>query len=125
MAAVEECEGCGKEGGDMKITYYSECDTEYVKAVKNCQSLNELKSIVAEYREICEDAYQAVEKMDDTLFEQFCKGRNKRKPSLTWMEMYGAILLPKTILEVGLVACQFHIPFGTAYHRMKDMGKIS
>ena len=108
----------------MKITYYSECDIEYVKAVKNCHSLNELKGIVQEYREIAEDAYQIVQKLDDLLFEQFCKGRNKSKPSLKWMEMYGASLLPKTILEAGLVSCQFHVPFGTAYIRMKELGQL-
>jgi hypothetical protein len=78
-----------------------------------------------EYREICEDAYQIVQKMDDLLFEQFCKGRNKSKPSIAWMEMYGAILLPRIVLEVGLVSCQFNVPFGTAYIRMKELGKIS
>lgn len=105
----------------MKITYYSECDVEYVKAVKSCKSLGELRKIVEEYRELAEDAYQAVQKMDDLLFEQFCKGRNRSKPSLKWMEMYGPVLLPKKILEIGLIAAQFGVPFGTAYIRVKDI----
>ncbi len=105
----------------MKITYYSECDVDYVKAVKSCQSLDELRSIVTEYREIVEDAYQAVQKMDDTLFLQFCKGRNKSKPSQKWMEMYGAVLLPAIILEVGLKASQFHVPFGVVYLRLQEL----
>lgn len=108
----------------MNISYYSNCDTEYVDKVKHCKSLPELQAIVTEYRELAEDAYQAVQMMDDTLFEQFCKGRNKSKPSMKWMEMYGAILLPKVILEVGLLACQFNVPFGVAYHRMKDWEKL-
>lgn len=109
----------------MDISYYSECDVDYVKSVKKCKTLEELKRIVTQYREIAEDAYQSVQKMDDLLFEQFCKGRNKTKPSLKWMEIYGPVLLPKTILEVGLVAAQFRVPFGTAYHRMKDLGALS
>jgi hypothetical protein len=105
----------------MEISYYDNCDTDYVKKVKTCHSLNELKSIVREYRELAEDAYQAVEKMDDLLFEQFCKGRNRSKPTMRWMEMYGAVLLPRRILEIGLIACQFGVPFGCAYHRVKDV----
>ena len=105
----------------MNINHYSECDTEYVKAVRTCKTLDELKSIVTEYREIAEDAYQCVQKMDDLLFEQFCKGRGKYKPSLKWMEMYGPVLLPRVIVEVGIVAAQFHVPFGVAYHRVKDI----
>ena len=108
----------------MKITHYSECDVDYIKAVRKCKTLEELKKIVLEYREIAEDAYQAVQKMDDLLFEQFCKGRNRLKPSMSWMELYGAILLPKTILTVGLIATRFHVPFGAAYYRMKDLGKL-
>lgn len=108
----------------MKISNYSECDVEYVTAVKKCKTLDELKSIVTEYRDIAEDAYQSVQELDDTLFEQFCKGRNKSKPSMKWMKMYGAILLPRTVLEVGLVAIQFHVPFGAAYLRMKDLGRL-
>ena len=108
----------------MIITHYSECDTDYVKAVRSCKSLDELKAIVTEYREIAEDAYQCVQKMYDLLFEQFCKGRKKFKPSMKWMGMYGPVLLPKIIMEVGIVAAQFHVPFGVAYHRMKDLGRI-
>jgi hypothetical protein len=105
----------------MNISYYDNCDTDYVKAVKACKTLDELKQIVTDYREIAEDAYTEVEKMDDTLFEQFCKGRNKPNPSMKWMERFGAVLLPKMILELGLIACQFGVPFGVAYHRVKDM----
>jgi hypothetical protein len=43
---------------------------------------------------------------------------------MKWMEMYGSILLPKIILEVGLISVMFHVPFGAAYHRMKDLGKL-
>lgn len=108
----------------MKITYYSECDVDYIKAVKTCKTLEELQALTEQYREIAEDAYQAARKMDSLLFEQFCKGRNRSKPSMKWMEMYGPILLPRTILEVGLVAAQFHVPFGTAYIRMKDLNQL-
>ena len=105
----------------MNISYYDNCDTDYVQAVKKCKTLDELKQIVREYRELAEDAYLIVEKMDDTLFEQFCKGRNKTKPSLKWMEMYSAVLLPERILKIGLISVHFNVPFGTAYHRVKDM----
>lgn len=109
----------------MEITYLSDCDIDYVKAVKKCKTLDELRTVVEDYREIAEDAYQAVQTMDEILFVQFCKGRNKQKPSMEWMKMYGMILLPKTLLEVGLVASAFNVPFGLAYHRMKDLGKLS
>ena len=108
----------------MKITNCSECDTDYVTAVKKCKTLDELKQITTEYRELAEDAYQAVQKMDDLLFEQFCKGRNKSKPSQKWMEMYGPVLLPRVLMLIGLQACEFHVPFGAMYLRMKDLGKV-
>lgn len=110
--------------GMMKITHYSECDTDYVRSVRECKTLDELKQITAEYRELAEDAYQAVQKMDDLLFEQFCKGRGKFKPSQKWMEMYGPVLLPRVMMLVGLEACRFGVPFGAMYLRMKDLGKV-
>jgi hypothetical protein len=106
----------------MNISHYDQCDVDYVKAVKSCKTLAELKQIVTEYRELAEDAYQVVSKMDDLLFEQFCKGRNKSKPSMKWMETYGPVLLPRMILELGLIACQFGVPFGVAYHRVRETG---
>jgi hypothetical protein len=105
----------------MNITYYSNCDTDYVKAVKSCKSLAELKQIVTEYREMAEDAYTEVAKMDDPLFEQFCKGRNRLKPSMKWMKVYGPVLLPRVILEIGLIAITYHVPFGAAYIRVKEL----
>jgi mevalonate kinase len=107
----------------LKITYYSESDTDYVKAVKKCKTLTELKQIVTEYRELVEDAYKVVKKMDDASFEQFRKGRNKKDPTLEWMEKYGAVLLPKLILLCGMMAVQFHVPFGTAYIRYNEVKK--
>lgn len=104
-----------------EISYYSECDQEYVRAVKRCKSLAELQEIVTEYRELAEDSYKVVEKMDEKSFEEFCKGRNKRQPHFKWMNEYGAVLLPEKILKIGLLAGQFNVPFGTAYHRVKQM----
>ena len=61
-----EKDAAGREGGDgMKITNYSECDTDYVKAVKKCKTLDELRQITTEYRELAEDAYQIAQKMDE------------------------------------------------------------
>ena len=108
----------------MNITNYSECDTDYIKAVKKCKTLDELRQITTEYRELAEDAYQIVQKMDDLLFEQFCKGRNKSRPSQKWMEMYGPVLFPRVLVLVGLKACEFHVPFGAMYLRMKELGRI-
>jgi hypothetical protein len=108
----------------MEISYTSECDVDYVSAVKTCKTLPDLKKIVRQYREIAGDALAAVNKMDTAGFIEFRKGRNRSKPSAEWMENYGMILLPATILKAGLVAEQFKVPFGCAYHRLKDLGLL-
>lgn len=101
------------------ISYYANWDVEYVAAVKKCKTLGELSEIVTKYKLVAEDAYSIVQSMTYGDFQQFCKQRNRSKPSLKWMKEYGAVLLPKDILEIGLVASMFHVPFGTAYNRMR------
>lgn len=101
------------------IDNYAEWDVEYVKAVKKCKTLFELNMIVTKYKLVAEDAYSIVQSMTYGEFEQFCKQRNRSRPSMKWMKEYGPVLLPKDILEIGLVATTFNVPFGVAYNRMR------
>lgn len=104
----------------LKITYLSENGKDYVDLIKKCKSLDELKKIVTEYKELAEDAYQKTMQLSNEEFSEFISGRDKRKPSEKWIEEYGMILLPRTILEAGLIAVECHVPFGCAYIRMKE-----
>lgn len=108
----------------MEITPYSETDKEYIREVRACKSLSELREITERYKAVAKDAYAITTKMTEPEFVEFCKLRSKFNPSLKWMEKYGAILLPKILTEVGLVATTYHVPFGVAYLRMKELNKL-
>lgn len=108
----------------MRITHYSETDKEYIREVRSCKTLSELRAITERYKTVAEDAHATAMTMTEQDFAEFCKSRSEFKPSLIWMNKYGEVLLPKVIIEVGLIACKFHMPFGAAYLRMKELGKL-
>jgi hypothetical protein len=84
----------------MEISYYADYDSDYVTAVKTCNTQGELKEIIEKYREFAEDAYTIVKDMGNEEFEAFRKGRRKKDPGLKWMETYGAVLLPEKLFKI-------------------------
>lgn len=113
----------------VEIGYVSMTDMEYSDALRKVKTLAELRKHCNYYSPIAQDAVELANKMTPADFERFLddlkvvsRVRGKRAQRIA--DEWGDILMPKTMLTVGMVAMQFTVPFGTAYIRMKEMGKI-
>jgi len=108
----------------MKINYYSTADVDYVNEVKKCRTLKQLFDVILNYRVLAEDAYNKVDLMNEGDFKRFLIGMKKETagdcPGDKWVKEFGMIILPEKILKISLIASQYHVPFGAAYHRIEQ-----
>ena len=51
--------------------------------------------------------------------------KDKRKQSNKWGGQFGAIAVPETLLKITIIADQFCAPWGTAFIRLEEAGKIT
>ena len=124
----------GGEGDDeeetliMQIAWLTEPEKDYAKALDGAQSVEELREAIRPYRLVAQDALDVATRMDAVAFQEFQQGlrRERRGQSNTeaWMERYGAILIPSVMLHVSMLAEQFGAPWGAAYSRLKEVGRI-
>lgn len=109
-----------------KITYVSNQDQDYVKAIHGCATLEELLDVLRGYRSIAPDALEAAPKTEEE-FQEFRRGQKKEARGQfageEFLDRYGAILMPALLLKVGFVAQKFNVPWGCAYLQMQNAAK--
>ena len=110
-----------------KLGYMDEITKPYMSGLYKCKSHGQLKSHLMDWKEFVQDALEVVDSKDFD-WEDFDKGLISEKMGKysgdAWARQYGAILLPKIILEIGLIAEQFKVPDGVAFIRLKDVGVL-
>ncbi len=107
------------------IHYLDETGNVYVKALKKVTTLEELKLLMSEYDELVVDAKLVVDKMSETQFQKFIKSRNKENRGIFSNDKIASIIMmPGKMFKISTIAIQFKVPFGTAYIRLKEDGKI-
>jgi len=108
------------------VTYLSECDKEYISELNQCDSLAKLVAHTVKWKPIANDAYEIACYMNYTDWYEFEKGYALEKKNrvhgagLEWQEKYAAIVLPEILLRVSVIAVQFQVPWGLAFHRLID-----
>ena len=112
----------------MNIGCLSETQQDYSEKLKSVKTFDELIRRLDEFKPIAFDAYNAVNSsVTSETFEGFMK-RLKRtrfaKSEEDYDEVCGVVLMPETMFKVSLVSEQFKVPFGTAFIRLKEFGKI-
>lgn len=112
----------------MKISCISENDREYSTALKKVKTFNELVVLMEEYKSIAFDAYLAVkDSVTEESFDDFMKRLNKTRFANS-EEDYdftcGVVLIPQVMLRISQCAAYFKVPFGMAFIRLKEVGKI-
>lgn len=111
-----------------QITYLSECGKEYSEGLQACDSLSKLVAYVVKWKPLVHDAYEVVRFMNTIDWDEFLSGwKKERKGKFAgeeWSAKYGAIILPEMLLRVSMTAAQFMVPWGLAFHRLKDNGLI-
>lgn len=112
----------------MMITYLSEPVADYSKGLNGCASLTELQTFLADWRLLANDALIAAESMNERDWKVYHGGfkseRRGRYAGDAWALKYGAILMPEIMMRVSLVAVHFKTPWGLAYKKCLEHGKI-
>lgn len=102
---------------------------EYIKGIRKATTAKELVEAIQPYSEICGDALQAAEVMEDKEVKEFQRDwRKASKPqSDEWTEnfikRFGMIVMPSKLLEASLIAEKYHAPWGVAFIRMQEIKK--
>ena len=109
----------------MNISYLSECDSDYAKKLAGVKTHEELIVLLKEYEPIAWDALDLVKGLDKKDFERLIKDMGKERRGKFSKNMDASIvMMPQTMFKVSLVANQFKVPWGTAFIRLKEIGKI-
>lgn len=109
------------------ITYLSNQDEEYILGLDQATTLDQLNQHINSYFQIAYDAI-ANRPVNDAEFEIWRAGllleRKGQFAGTEWTERFGCILLPEILLRVGMVSVRFGVPWGMAFLRMEEAGRI-
>lgn len=112
----------------LGIGYIDDPSETYNSALNECRVPAELVGLTKRYSRLFPDAYEQAKNISNEEFLQFRKGlRSERAGKFAgeaFMHRFGAILMPAIMLQVAMVAEQFGAPWGLAFCRLKEIGKI-
>ncbi len=110
------------------ITYGSDQPGDYAKALDAADSLPKLREVTLAWKLLAADAHALAERMDEESFERFKKGLKKERRGQfageSYAEEFGVLMMPAGMFKVAMVAADYHVPFGLAYIRLKESGKL-
>lgn len=110
------------------VGYLSETFADYNHCIDDAMTVCDIRECTVKFRRFADDAYRAASKMKESEWKFFRKGlREERKGKFAgneWAAKYGAILLPEVMMRIGMLAVQFHVPWGCAFLRAKQCGII-
>jgi hypothetical protein len=115
----------------VHIGYITECVPAYRKVVDDATNWESLIEAISPYKLVANDAIQCAlkeaeggEKSWLEFREGLAKERKSRFAGEEWMKRFADILLPTTMFKVSVVAEQFKVPWGMAYIRLKEVGRL-
>lgn len=117
-----------KDFNPEHVSFFAETDRVYSEAVGKADSLATLRAVTKAYRPIANDAYLVSKKMSEADFARFVVGRaNERKGKFDEanFDLTGPILMPSEMMKVSMIAVQFCAPWGVAYNRLKEFGRLT
>ncbi|MEK0371174.1 MAG: hypothetical protein QQN55_08490 [Nitrosopumilus sp.] len=99
----------------MEIGYRTELDENYADELKAVNTQGEFEIFIEKWADWLDDSTKNLKNWDKKRLD---KARRKRVEPFD-VEMC-ALLMPIKIIKVSMVASRFHVPWGTAYIRMKE-----
>lgn len=115
----------------LQITYLTEDPArDYSKAIRKATTLGELKEAIKDFESIAPDALEAAREMsveDFTEFKKQIKYAARTMPeewTRKFVDRWGVIVMPSWMIKASMVAEHFHVPWGTAFIRLKEEGKL-
>lgn len=113
----------------MIVGMADEIPEEYARAIDQATTRKDLLSVVMRYGEVAADAVDLVQRMHDEDFEDWRHALKKERKGRFMGEeafaRFGAIILPEVMFKVATVASDYQVPWGLAYHRLKDVGRLT
>lgn len=109
----------------MNISHISECDTDYTKKLSHIKTKEELLELLKEYESIAWDALDLVKTFDTKRFSSLLKSMaSERKGKFSNSKDASIVMMPETMFKISLVADQFKVPFGLAFNRLRQVGRL-
>lgn len=112
----------------MIVSHFDEIPEQYREALDKATTLPKLLAAVKLYGEVAIDAVQIVEKMTAADFYDWQAALKKERRGTFMgeadMERFGPLLMPETMVKVSIVADQFKVPWGLAYNRLREVGRL-
>lgn len=109
------------------INNTSDQASDYSGDLLKADTLEKLLKMLNDYRSIAADALDSAPKNNEE-FAEFRKGlaaeRKGKFHGETFAEKYGAILMPEVIFRVGFISSLCCVPWGLAFIRAKECGRI-
>lgn len=106
----------------MEITYATDNVAEsYAKAIYSAKNKEELISAIEEFGELAEDALEFAKAND---FEEMKEAIEKERKQIFAGKKYIPLIIPAKMFKVSLLAHNLKVPFGLAYNRLKEAGKL-
>ena len=108
---------------------------EYSVALRDCSTLTQLRALVVEWRPFARDAYAVVWHggpdgggINPAQFEEFRRGLAKESKGKyagdEWNDKWSVVVMPEIMFRAAVVAVQFKAPWGVAFNRLKDVGRV-
>jgi len=111
------------------VGYVSEQDALWSKMLSAVTSLDELQRLGAGWRAYCADAVGQISKMNADDFDDFQAALRKERRGTfcgeAAMNKFGCIIMPEFLMKVSMVADQFKVPWGLAFIRLKEVGRVA
>lgn len=112
----------------IRIHYVSDTLKDYVDGLTNAKTLQTLQTHVETYQKVAHDAFEVTRGMNDPDFITWKLGLTEERKGKfageAWAEKYGAVLMPEILMRVGIVADQYQVPWGCAYIKLREVGRI-
>jgi hypothetical protein len=110
------------------IGYTSEPVEEYQADLDAAVTLATLKLVTEKWKAFASDAWVIVEAMSEADFVAFRKAlkleRRGKFMGEKAADKFSAIIMPELMFRVSIIADQFKAPWGCAFIRLKDVGRI-
>lgn len=111
------------------VGYVSEHDALWTKMLGAVTTLAELRLLATGWSAYCPDVVDAVSKMNENAFDDFQAALKKERRGTfcgeAAMEKFGCIIMPGFLMKVSMVADQFKVPWGLAFIRLKEVGRVT
>ena len=108
-----------------KITYKSNQVEDYQQELNTVETLEDLLDMLKRYETIAWDALDLAQKFDKKRFDAFIKAlKSERQGKFSNNEDAAIIMMPAIMFRVSIVAENFKVPWGCAFIRLTDVGKL-